>query len=272
MRDRFASAGLETPGLDARILTLDALGIDATALLTRPERPVSGEGAARLAAHAARRLAREPVARILGEREFWGLPFRLSPETLVPRPDTEAVVGAALGAVQDRCAALRVLDLGTGSGCLLVALLHELAHATGVGLDRSEDAVGTARRNAGRNGVAPRAVFAVSDWAAPIAGRFDLVVSNPPYIETRTIAALAPEVSRHDPFLALNGGIDGLDAHRAIFAEADRLIAPAGIMVVEFGMGQEAAVAAQAEAAGLVMAGVEADLEGRPRAALMRRA
>lgn len=264
-------AGLENPALDARILLTEALGIAPAALITRPETPIDAEAASRLTEFAARRLSREPVARILGEREFWGLPFWLSPATLVPRPDSETVVRAALAWAETRPSGLRVLDLGTGTGCLLVALLHERAEATGVGLDRSFEAVRTARRNAQRNGVAARAAFAVSDWAAPIQGGFDLVVSNPPYIASGDIAGLDPEVRTHDPRLALDGGDDGLCAYRAIFADAGRLLAPEGALVVEFGIGQEAGLRAAAQAAGLLMAGVEADLGGRPRAAMLQR-
>jgi release factor glutamine methyltransferase len=229
---------------------------------------VEPAGAARLAEFAARRLAREPVARILGEREFWGLRFKLSPATLVPRPDTETVVRAALASAEAR-QGLRILDLGTGTGCLLVALLHERPGATGIGVDHSFEAVCTARRNAERNGVAARATFAVSDWGAAIEGRFDLIVSNPPYIPSGDIAGLAPEVRAHDPALALDGGEDGLAAYRAIFPEAGRLLAPGGALVVEFGKGQEGGLRAAARVAGLEIVSVEADLEGRPRAALL---
>lgn len=275
LREAFRRAGLDTPTLDARLLLAEALGVTPSELLVRPERPIGRGAAARLAGFASRRLAREPVARIIGEREFWGLPFGLSPATLEPRPDTETVVRAALAWVADRRAARnfaapRILDLGVGTGCLLVALLHELGDATGVGLDRSFEAVRTARRNAGRNGVASRAAFAVCDWAAGIGGRFDLVVSNPPYIATADLAGLEPEVRRHDPGLALDGGDDGLRAYRAIFADAPRRLAEGGVLVVEFGMGQEAGVRAAAQAASLVLAAIERDLAGRQRAAVLR--
>ena len=192
LRRAFAEAGLDTPGLDARILLAEALGIDASELALRPGEALGSVAAERLRADAARRLAREPVARILGRQEFWGLSFALSPETLVPRPDTETVVEAALAAVGGRDAAPRILDLGTGSGCLLVALLHELPKAWGVGLDRSPAALATARGNARRNGVADRSAFAASDWGAALDARFDLMVSNPPYIATKEIGGLAP--------------------------------------------------------------------------------
>jgi release factor glutamine methyltransferase len=266
LRRAFAEAGLDTPDLDARILLAEALGVDASALALRPHEPLGAEGAARLAGYAARRLAREPVARILGRQEFWGLPFRLSPETLVPRPDTETVVEAALAAVPDRRAPLRILDLGTGSGCLLVALLHELPNAHGIGADRSPGALTAARANARLNGVGGRAAFAASDWGATLDGRFDLVVSNPPYVASRIIGELAPEVRDHDPLGALDGGPDGLDAYRAILADAGRLLVPGGRLVAEIGFDQEEAVRALVADAGLAVERVAQDLGCHPRA------
>lgn len=271
LRRAFADARLDTPELDARILAAEALGVGAGALALRPEEPVGAAGAERLRSFGERRLAREPVARILGLAEFWGLPFALSSETLVPRPDTETVVDAALAGIADRHAPLRLLDLGTGTGCLLVALLHELPNAHGIGLDRSGDALATARANAGRNGVIDRAAFVAGDWGAPLAGRFEIIASNPPYIPSATLPTLAPEVRAHDPAAALDGGPDGLDAYRSILAEAGRLLAPAGRLVVEIGFDQEAGVRGLAHAAGLDVSGVARDLGGRPRAASMRR-
>jgi release factor glutamine methyltransferase len=266
LRRAFAEAGLDTPGLDARILLADALGVDASELALRPQAPLGAAGAERLSGYAARRLAREPVARILGVQEFWGLPFRLSPDTLVPRPDTETVVEAALAAVPDRQAPLCILDLGTGSGCLLVALLHELPNAHGVGVDRSPGALAVARANARLNDVGGRAAFAASDWGAALAQKFDLVVSNPPYVASRVIDELAPEVRDHDPQGALDGGSDGLDAYRAILADAGRLLKPGGRLVAEIGFDQEEAVHALAADAGLAVERVAKDLGGRPRA------
>lgn len=270
LRRALAAAGLDTPSLDARLLGVDALGIGATALVTEPDVALSADEAARLAGFGLRRVAREPVARILGRAEFWSLPFRLSPETLVPRPDTETVVEAALALVPDRRAAIRVLDLGTGSGCLLVALLHELPGAWGLGLDRSAAALATARANAARNGVADRAAFAAGDWAAALAGRFDLVVSNPPYIATSLVGGLDPEVARHDPPRALDGGPDGLAAYRTILASAPALLAPDGSLVLEIGHDQHAALAALVAAAGLRIAGTARDLGGHVRALTVR--
>jgi release factor glutamine methyltransferase len=270
LRRAFGEAGLDSPSLDARILVMEALRIDAAALTTHPELPLGAEGANRLSRCAARRLAREPVARILGEREFWGLPFALSPETLVPRPETETVVRAALAHIHERRAPV-ILDLGTGTGCLLVSLLHERPDATGVGVDRAMDAVGTALRNALRNGVGSRSAFVRADWGAALQTRFDLIVSNPPYIPTGDIAGLDPEVREHDPWAALDGGADGLSAYRAIFADADRLLAPDGVAVVEFGIGQEADIRGAASTAKLRVVAVEQDLGRLPRVAVLRR-
>jgi release factor glutamine methyltransferase len=271
LRRAFADAGLDTPELDARILLGEALGIRAVELTLRPDTPLGASGVERLGGFAARRLAREPVARILGLAEFWGLPFELSTETLVPRADTETVVEAALAELADRAAALRILDLGTGSGCLLVALLHELPKAWGLGIDCSAAALAMARRNASRNGVGERATFAAANWAHPLAGDFDLVLSNPPYIAAAELEHLADEVRRHDPAAALYGGPDGLDAYRAILPEAHRLLAPGGRVVLEIGHKQEEAAASLTAAAGLSVRRVARDLGGRPRAVVIAR-
>ena len=217
---------------------------------------------------AARRLDREPVARILGVKEFWGLPLRLNAATLVPRPETETVVEAALAAIDGagpRDRALRIADLGTGSGALLIALLTELPNATGIGTDVSREALAAARDNADRLGLAARAEFTVCDFGAALTGAFDLVVSNPPYIASADIATLAPEV-RRDPRRALDGGADGLDCYRTIAGQVPRLLKPNGDLVVELGIGQEPAVATLFRAAGLTPSPARLDLSGIPRA------
>ena len=269
LRRALETAGVENPGLDARVLLTYALGIEAVALAAHPETALGQEGARRLREVAERRLQREPVARIVETREFWGLPFKLSPETLVPRPESETVVETALRLRPEP--ASRILDLGTGSGCLLVALLHELPGAAGVGVDRSPAALVTARRNAQHNGVGERAAFVACDWAAALDARFDLVVSNPPYVASSVIQGLAPEVRAHDPALALDGGIDGLSAYRVILAQAGRLLAPDGVLVVEIGFDQGKAVPALAVDAGLAVLEVAADLGGQPRAVALKR-
>lgn len=264
-RRALASAGIANAALDARLLVADALGIDAMRLLTHGDEALGDEAASRLADHLRRRLAHEPVARILGLREFWGLPFRLSPDTLEPRADSETVVEAALAHVADREAPLRLLDLGTGTGCLLVALLHELPRARGIGIDRAIGAARTARLNAAVNGVGARASFLCGDWAEALEARFDIVVSNPPYIRTGLIERLAPEVAAYDPRLALDGGTDGLHAYRSILRELPRLLAAGGQAVLEIGFDQADALAALASDP-LEVQGVRRDLAGQPRA------
>lgn len=271
LRAALAGADSDTSDLDARILLTRALGIDAAALLREPDLPLGEDGAARVSAYGRRRLAGEPVGRILGEREFWGLPFRLSPGTLEPRPDTETVVAAALARCPDRAGSASVLDIGTGSGCILVALLSERPQARGIGTDRSRDALATARRNAAANGVAARASFVACDWAGALRGPFDVVVSNPPYIRAGDIAGLAPEVARHDPRAALDGGPDGLAAYRAILADLPRLLAPGGTAILEIGHDQAEAVRALAAGTGLEVREVVRDLGGRDRVAVLGR-
>lgn len=265
---RLAAAGIDSALTDARILLMHALGIDRTGLLLRAAEPLPPEAAACYADHLSRRAAREPVSRILGRREFWSLDFALGPATLDPRPDSETLVEAALAAAPDRPPSnrpLRVLDLGTGTGCLLLAVLHDRAAAFGIGVDRSEAAARVAQDNARALGLANRAGFLVGDWATALAGRFDLVLSNPPYIPESDIAALEPEVREHDPRLALAGGADGLDAYRALAAALPDLLAPGGTAVVELGIGQAVDVAALFRGAGLDIAGTPHDLAGIPR-------
>jgi release factor glutamine methyltransferase len=224
-----------------------------------------------LASFTQRRLNHEPVARIIGVREFWGLPFRLSPETLVPRPDTETLVETALDLLPDRQAPLRLVDFGTGSGCILVALLHELPQATGLGVDLSLGALVTARTNATDNRVGNRCHFALSRWADAVSGPFDLIVSNPPYIASGVIPTLDQEVREHDPKLALDGGPDGLEPYRILLGEAERLLAPGGLLVVEIGYDQAKALSRLAGLSGLEILRVAHDLSGNPRCVAMKR-
>jgi release factor glutamine methyltransferase len=268
LADAFLQSGIESSELDARLLAGHALGLDHTALTLAADRTLQGSETRELAALAARRLDREPVARIVGVKEFWGLPLRLNAATLVPRPETETIVEAALAAIdQDgpRNRALRIADLGTGSGALLLALLSELPNASGVGTDISCEALEAARDNAGRLAFVSRAAFAACDFGASLTGTFDLVVSNPPYIASGDIALLAPEV-RHDPRRALDGGADGLACYRTIAGQAPKLLKPGGHLVVELGIGQEPDVAVLFRAAGLVSSPARPDLAGIPRA------
>ena len=210
----------------------------------------------------------------MGEWEFWSLPFTLVAETLVPRPDSETVVAAALIALKDRRHAsegLRILDLGTGSGCLLVSLLPEMPGATGVGVDIAAGAVATARINAERNGVAARAAFHQANWAEGITGPFDLIVSNPPYIADPIIDTLEVEVRVHDPRLALSGGRDGLDAYRAIADAIPSLLAPGGVVALEIGSDQSESVPKIFSGLGYELEGPFADFGARPRAIVLRR-
>ncbi len=261
-----AAAGIADARQEARWLVDALLGerrLDGARVLSEAETQ-------RLSAALARRAAREPLDRILGERDFWSLTFRLSPATLSPRPDSETLVEAALGLLPDRAAPWRLLDLGTGSGCLLLALLSELPAATGLGIDLSAEAVATAGGNARRLGLAERAHFLVDDWAQGQAGPFDLVISNPPYIDSGLLPALEPEVRRFDPALALDGGADGLAAFRALLPAARRLLVPGGWLVLELGQGQAPAVGNLVRAAGLTHLSTRDDLSGIARALMAR--
>jgi release factor glutamine methyltransferase len=269
LAQRLASHGVDSAELDARLLVGHALGLDLTALTTAAHRSLTPEEAERIEALAARRLAGEPVARILGQKEFWGLSFALSPATLVPRPDTETVVELALemlrkGPINQR---LNIADLGTGTGAILLALLSELPGATGIGTDISDEALQTASENAARLGLGPRASFIRCDYASDLTGPFALIVSNPPYIASGDIADLAIEVRDHDPRAALDGGADGLAAYRALIPQAAALLTPGGALVVEAGQGQAHQIEALMTAAGLSLQGPpRADLAGIPRA------
>ena len=269
---RLRGAAIEAPRLEARRLLAHVLNTSEEALLRDPRAPVPADQAQPFAALLARRVAHEPFAYLTGRVGFWTLDLEVSPATLIPRADSETLVEAALEACPDKGAALHVLDLGTGTGALLLAVLSELPAASGVGVDLKPEAAALAARNAGRLGLAGRARFLAGDWAAALAGRFDLVLCNPPYIESAVIPALMPEVARHEPASALDGGADGLDAYRRIIADLPRLLAPRGVAVLELGQGQQAAVEALAKTAGLTPEACRADLGGVPRALVLRAA
>ena len=267
----FADAGIETASLDARLLTAAALGIS-------PDR-ARGDADMTLDAAARERLDRMmrqratdrmPVSRILGRREFWSLDFALSPATLDPRPDSETLVEVALSLVPDPARAWRLLDIGTGSGCLLLALLFERPAAAGLGTDIDAAATKTAAANARALGLADRAAFRTADWTDGIAEEFDLVVSNPPYIPTADIDTLAPEVARHEPRAALDGGPDGLVAYRALAMRIAPLLAPDGAAVLEIGHQQAGPVSRILAAAGLRVDAPVTDLAGRDRCLVCR--
>lgn len=265
-----APAGIERPRFEARVLLEAATGWSRTALLAVPERPVAASDEERYRGWLDRRAGREPIAYILGRAEFWSLTFAVGPGVLVPRPATETLVEAALRAFPDRGRPLRILDLGVGSGCLLLTLLHHLGNARGVGIDTSDRALAYARLNADRLGVEARAELRAADWHAGLEGSFDIVVANPPYIPSAEIAALQPEVSRYEPRAALDGGADGLDAYRAICPALPALLDPDGSAFLEIGAGQEPEVApiAMAGMGGLTvhrdLAGIARCLELRP--------
>jgi release factor glutamine methyltransferase len=242
---RFADAGLDSPALDARLLLEAATGLDHAGFLLRRDERATAEQETAFAGFVERRLMHEPVGRILGHRGFWTLELQLSPATLEPRPDTERLVEGVLELVEDRQAPLNIVDLGTGTGCILLALLSELPNATGLGLDRSEEAARTARCNGALNHLGGRARFVVGDWTAALApGSFDIIVSNPPYIPSADLAGLDPEVRLFDPQAALDGGPDGLEPYRLLAAAAPLLLRPQGIVGFEVGIGQAREVAA----------------------------
>jgi release factor glutamine methyltransferase len=251
---RLKGAALETPELDARLLIGEVTGLDLTALILQSERLLTPAEAEQVEAFAERRLSGEPVARIVGRREFWGLPLRLSTDTLVPRPDTETVVEVALDYLRAEARAdALILDIGTGSGAILLALLSECTAAFGVATDISLGALRAAKANAVSLGLAGRTCFLACDYASALAGPFDLIVSNPPYIPTLDLAGLDVEVRDHDPRRALDGGDDGLHAYRRIVPESMRLLRPGGALVVEVGQGQSDDVAALMRLAGLTV-------------------
>jgi release factor glutamine methyltransferase len=272
---RFKSGQIDSAELDARMLVGAVLGLDLTGMIAAADRLITSDQSIRLEDFARRRLAGEPVARILGRKEFWGLPLKLSTATLVPRPDTETVVELALEMLRasplpDRV--LRIADIGTGSGAILLALLSELPDAFGVGTDISQAALRTASANAAELALNDRAVFVVCDYAAALAEGFDLIVSNPPYIRSAEVAGLAAEVRDHDPRAALDGGADGLDAYRALIPEAARLLRFGGALVVEAGHGQSGPIKGLMTAAGLTHdRPAKADLAGIPRAVAGRK-
>lgn len=275
--ERLKQAGIAAARGDARHLVAHALDLDRAALFLQPDRRLSTAEQADIEALIRRREAREPVARILGAREFWGLDFHLSPATLEPRPDSEVLIEAVLHRLSERDliqAPLRLLDLGTGTGCLLLALLSELPAAQGLGIDLSAEATETARANAERLGLAARARFIAGDWNRDLpadAPPCDVILANPPYIASTILEQLAPEVLIHDPALALDGGADGLDCYREIAPLLARQLAADGLAALEIGYDQGERVPALLQAAGLDRTSVLADLAGHPRCVLATR-
>ncbi len=273
VRHAFRAAGLTTPDLDARLLTAHALDMTPADLVVGEAQALAEDAICRIDGLCNRRLAGEPVARIVGYREFWGLRLRLSPATLEPRPDTETLVETVIGRLQDgglRSAPLKIADLGTGSGAILLALLSALPNASGIGTDLACDALATARQNARQCGLGERARFAAMSYADALTGPFDVVVCNPPYIATDTLAGLDREVRLFDPKSALDGGADGLDAYRRLAADLPRILACEGLAVVEIGADQADPVTALLRGGGLRPEPPIADLAGRPRVIAIR--
>ena len=268
---RLGEAGIERPQAEARILLEAASGRGRGQIIAFPEHPLPPAQCEIFDAQVARRCAREPISRILGSREFWSLRFAVGPATLDPRPDSETLVATVLLRIPDRDAEIALLDLGTGTGCLLLALLSELPHAKGIGIDISPAARDIAAANAKALGLDQQAEFRIGDWARDISAQFDVILSNPPYIESTAIAGLEPEVAQFDPRGALDGGADGLSAYRALIPQAAECLKPGGLLALEIGAGQGAAVRALANNAGLNDLGGAEDLAGIERCLLFSR-
>ena len=273
VKQRLVEVGIDTPRLDARLIVAHVLGISSTQLFSYPEAQLNDVQLEQLENFTQRRLSREPIARILGYREFWSLKFKVDESTLVPRPDSETVVEAVLANIRNRDKFLSILDLGTGSGCLLLALLFELKSASGLGVDLSEEVLKIAIENAEFLGLNNRVRFQRSDWLKNIDGKekpFDIIISNPPYIPKDEIAHLEPDVSKFDPYLALSGGDDGLHAYREIMPKILEFLAFNGVIAVEIGMGQALDVVKCGEANGLKIDKILKDIAGLERVLIFR--
>jgi release factor glutamine methyltransferase len=263
--ETFQASGIEDPKREAGITLCAASGVSPAALIVDPREPL-GSAARRVEEFATRRAAGEPLSRIVGEREFWGLKLAISPQVLDPRPETETIVEAALRLLRNRREdSLGILDLGVGSGALMCALLSEFAHARGVGVDISPGAANVARGNIEACGFTERAEIRLGDWTRDLEGKFDLIVSNPPYIRSADLLGLPREVRKFDPWLALDGGMDGLDAYRRIMPESRSLLSAGAWLMVEIGAGLAASVLAIAERCGFVETGTYRDLAGLDR-------
>ena len=261
---RLAAAGVDGARRDARLLLAAVLECEPGALLAWPDRRLEPMAWRRFQAMVDARAERKPISRILGCREFWSLPFWLDDATLDPRPDSETLVEAALAQLSPDASA-RLLDLGTGSGCLLLSVLHERPNAWGLGVDRCERAVRTARRNAVALGLRERSAFVVGNWGGGLVGGFDAILVNPPYVSESEMAQLAPEVARYDPAQALRAGADGLDAYRALAPALPGLLKPGGFAAIEVGAGQARDVDALLRRAGLRTRPPVCDLAGIAR-------
>lgn len=264
-RRSLQAAAIPNAALDARVLIGHALALTPTDLIAHPERPLTDACQRRIEAMIGRRLAREPVAYITGQREFWSLPLSVTAAALIPRPESETLIEAVLSDIGDRSAAWRILDLGTGSGCLALALLRELANATAVAVDRSIAALHLARTNAVALNLANRLHLVASDWASAVGGPFDIIVANPPYVPTAAWAELAPEVRLFEPRAALIGGGDGLASYRQIIFDLARILAPQASVCFECGHDQGGRLANLFRDHGFTRVAVRCDLAGRQR-------
>jgi release factor glutamine methyltransferase len=269
-QSQLIARGIPNPRLDARILLAHVLQTSHSHLLAYPEQLLNDEQVQQFRALLQRRLAFEPVSRIIGRREFWGLEFNLSPDTLDPRPDSEILVETVLKEIDDRTLPLSLLDLGTGSGCLLLALLHELPQATGRGIDISGGAIKTAQQNAQALNLEQRVQLIQQDWTTGITGQYDWIISNPPYIPSSAIASLAADVRLYDPLQALDGGQDGLRCYQFFAAYLKPLLKLKGKVALEIGQGQEQAVEHLFTDAGFQCLRWMADLSGITRCGLFQ--
>jgi release factor glutamine methyltransferase len=270
---RLVEAGVDNPRLDSRLLVAHVLGITQTQLFSYPETSLNEFQMEKLQELTQRRASREPIARILGKREFWSLNFKVDNSTLVPRPDSETLVDAVLECIKNRKAPLSILDLGTGSGCLLLALLSELKLASGLGVDLSEQALKIATENAKYLNLDDRVQFQYSNWFENIHGRekyFNIIISNPPYISDEEIKRLEPEVSKFDPYEALSGGQDGLNAYKELMPKMIEFIACDGVIAVEIGMDQALDVIRYGEANGLQLDQILRDIAGHERVLIFK--
>jgi release factor glutamine methyltransferase len=268
---KLQEAGIETARLDARLLLQSVLGVTREQLLIEAGRELRSAEKQQFEALVQRRLNREPMSQILGTREFWGLEFEVTKDTLAPRPDSETIIASLLVYKPNRSQPLSMLDLGTGTGCLLLSALSEYPQATGLGVDISEEALVVAEKNAQRLGLENRVEFKKSYWNSKINGVWDVVISNPPYIPTEEIPQLSPEVATYEPILALDGGGDGLDCYRAITSFLPSILAENGIALLEVGAGQANDVAALVSGQGLKVAQVAYDLAGIARCIIIQK-
>ncbi|MGE0154411.1 MAG: peptide chain release factor N(5)-glutamine methyltransferase [Reyranellaceae bacterium] len=268
---RLQACGIERPRPEARLLAAKALATTIEKIVADDARILAPAELQALRRLAALRAERRPMAQILGQREFFGRRFEVTPDVLTPRPDSETMIEAVLAQIADRDAPMRVLELGVGSGCLLLTLLAELKRARGLGIDVSGEALAVAGRNAAALGLSPRCELVQGDWSQPVCGGFDLLLSNPPYIPSAELAGLQPEVARHEPRLALDGGVDGLVFHRRLAEDGRRLLVPGGLLAVEIGAGQGDAVAGLLQEAGLAIRERRHDLAGLERCILARK-